>query len=444
MEESTPYWHRRINLATEQPRSRLRIIEAMAAGLVVLMMSNALLGPLFDPLQTGGDSHPLLRQIWLPVYAVILGLAAWRWRELKRAWFPILLLLVLLGWTFASVTWSVAPDITMRRAVAVSISSLFGVYLAASFGGRGMSEILAACFLILAIGSYVAALAFPAIGVHHDVNAGLWKGLWYEKNQMGALMVYGSLAALSAALTSPPRRLLWIGTLVLCAGLVIMTHSATSLISLLLVLGGTATLSLMGRGAAASVAAVWAGVTGLTTLIGVYALAPQLLFEAVGKDPSLTGRAQIWAAILRESHDAPLTGYGYAAFWTRGSAPAKWIRAQLQWPVPTAHNGWLDLLIQLGQIGVALFALIMGAALIFAFIRRRRLRDGYFAPLFLVVYFISIQSESFILIQNEMAWMLAVAAMVRVLGPLPARSRPRLRAPTLRKPPPPAMIPAHA
>ena len=444
MEESTPYWHRRIELATEQPRARLRILEAMAAGLVVLMMSNALLGPLFDPLQTGGESHPFLRQIWLPIYAIILGLAAWRWRELRRAWLPALLLLVLIGWTFASVGWSVAPDITLRRAVAVAISTLFGVYLAASFGGRGMSEILAACFLILAIGSYIAALAFPAFGVHHDVNAGLWRGLWYEKNQMGALMVYGSLAALSAALASPPRRLLWIATLVLCAGLVVMTRSATSLLSLMIVLFGTAALVMTGKGAAATVAAIWTGVTGLMALIGVYMLAPQLLFEAVGKDASLTGRTQIWAAILRESQDAPLTGYGYAAFWNRNSAPAKWIRAQLQWQVPTAHNGWLDLLIQLGQIGVAIFAVILGAALIVAFLRRRRLRDGYFAPLFLLVYAVSLQSESFILIQNEMAWMLAVAAMVRVLGPLPARTRQRLRAPRIRKRPAPEMIPAHA
>lgn len=395
------------------------------------MMSNALIGPLFDPTQQGGDSMPLLRNMWLPIYALILGLAAFRFRALMRFWFPALLFLLLVAWAFASTAWSIEPDTTFRRAIAVLITTIFGIYLAASFSGRGMSEVIAGSFLILAIGSYIACLTYPTMGVHHDVNAGAWRGLWYEKNQMGALMVYGALAALSAAITSPERRRLWIFTLVLCVGLGIMTRSATTLICLVLVLGGTAGLSLMGKGPAAAVATVWAGVTGLIALAGVYFLAPQLLFQAVGKDATLTGRTDIWTAILRDSEQAPLTGYGYAAFWTRTSAPAKWMRAQLQWPVPHAHNGWLDVLIQLGQIGVVMFGAIFGLAVIAAVFRYRQVRDGYFAVLFLVVYFMAIQSESLILTQNALPWVVAVAAMCRLLGPLPA---PIVPAPATERP----------
>ena len=420
-------------MATEQQGSLLRKFEAAAAVVVVLMMSNALIGPLLDPKQSGGETIPLLRQMWLPIYGVIFALAALRIRDLKRAWLPVLLLSILLAWTFASAMWSIDPEVTTRRAFAVTVTTLFGVYLAASFGGRGMSEVVATAFLILALGSYVVCLAFPTMGVHHDVNIGLWRGLWYEKNQMGGLMVYGALASVSAAISSPRRRTLWIVTLLLCAGLVVMTHSATSLISLLIVLGGAAALVLMGMGAAAAVAAVWAGVTSALALAAVYYLAPQLIFQILGKDASLTGRTQIWTEILRDSEKEPLTGYGYAAFWGHDSPPAKWIRAQLQWPVPTAHNGWLDLLIQLGQIGVGIFIVIFGLAMAAAVIRHRKLRDGYFATLFLAVYAVSLQSESVILTQNGLPWVLAVAAMVRLLtpGPAPARKprttpRPRL------------------
>jgi len=427
-------------LATEQPGSLLRKFEAAAAVVVVLMMSNALIGPLLDPKQTGGETIPLLRQIWLPIYGVIFALAALRFRDLGRTWLPVLLLSILLAWTFASVMWSIDPEVTTRRAFAVTMTTLFGVYLAASFGGRGMSEVLATSFLILALGSYLVCLAFPAMGVHHDVNVGLWRGLWYEKNQMGGMMVYGVLASVSAAITSPRRRALWIVTLLLCAGLVVMTHSATALISLLIVLGGAAALIVMGMGAAAAVAAVWAGVTAALALAGVYYLAPQLVFQVLGKDASLTGRTQIWTQILRDSEKQPFTGYGYAAFWGHESPPAKWIRAQLQWPVPTAHNGWLDLLIQLGQIGVGIFIVLFGLAVAAAVIRHRKLRDGYFAALFLAVYSVSLQSESVILTQNGLPWVLAVAAMVRLLTPGPAsvsKSRPKVAAkPAVRHIPP--------
>jgi O-antigen ligase len=410
------------------------------------MMSNALIGPLLDPTQTGGANIPVLRQMWLPVYGVVFALAALRFRDLERAWLPVLLLSVLLAWAFASSMWSIDPEVTTRRAFAVTVTTLFGVYLAASFGGRGMSEVLAAAFLLLAVGSYFVCLVFPAMGVHHDVNVGLWRGLWYEKNQMGGMMVYGALASVSAAITSPRRRALWIITLLLCAGLVVMTHSATSLISLIIVLGGAVALILMGMGAAAAVAAFWAGVTGALALASVYYLAPELVFQFLGKDASLTGRTEIWAGILRDSEKQPLTGYGYAAFWGEDSAPAKWIRAQLQWPVPTAHNGWLDLLIQLGQVGVGIFVVIFGLALGAAVIRHRKVRDGYFATLFLAVYFVSLQSESVILTQNGLPWVLAVAAMVRLLAPAAApakKSRPKLTArPAIRRMP--AEITVHA
>jgi exopolysaccharide production protein ExoQ len=411
-------------MATETRPSLLRILEVVAAVVVIMMMSNALIGPLLDPKQTGGDQIPILRLLWLPVYAVIAGLTLLRLPDIGRYWAPALGLLLLIAWTFASVTWSIAPDITMRRAVAVAITTLFGLYLAASFGGRGLSEVLAFSFLILALGSYVVSLAFPSIGVHSGVNGGLWRGLWYEKNQMGAMMVYGAIAALAAAITSPRRRGLWIFTLVLCAGLIVMTRSTTSLLSLGIILSGAGVLGLMGLGPAAAVAAVWFSVTGAMVLGGIYTLAPDLLFHAVGKDPSLTGRTQIWQAVLRDSREAPLTGYGYAAFWDRQSAPAKWIRSKLEWVVPNAHNGWLDLLIQLGQIGVALFAALFGAALLAALFRHRRVRDGYWSTLFLAVFFIELLSESFILNQNSLQWVLAVAAMARMLGPMPGAATP--------------------
>lgn len=422
-------------MATEHAHPRLRTLEAFAAGFVIVMMSNALIGPLFDPLQTGGDAHPFLRQLWLPIYVLILGLAAWRWRELRRFWFPAVLFAILIAWAFASITWSVVPEMTFRRAVAVLVTTVFGLYLAASFSGRGMSEVIAGCFLVLAIGSYVACLFFPQMGVHHDVNAGLWRGLWYEKNQMGALMVYGSLAALSAAILSPPRRKLWIATLILCIGLGLMTRSATTLICLVLVLGGTAALSLMGKGPAAAVASVWAGVTGLLTLAAVYYLAPQALLGVVGKDATFTGRTAIWAGVLRDSAERPLTGFGYAAFWARDSAPAKWMRAQLQWYVPHAHNSWFDVLIQLGQIGLVIFIIIFGLAMVAAIIRHRQVQDGYFAALFLVVYAMATQSESLILTQNGLPWVLAVASMCRLLGPAPPPPRLVVVQPSRRRDP---------
>lgn len=397
----------------------VRLLEMLAAALVVVMMSNALIGPVLDPTQTGGDTNPILRLMWLPAYGLIAALAALRAPHLMRFWLPAGLMLILLAWVFASVSWSILPDISQRRAVAVTVTTLFGLYLASAYSGRALAELLAATFLFLALGSYFVCLAVPSIGVHSDINAGLWRGLWYEKNQMGAMMVYGALAATAAAVLSPPRRGLWLLTLGLCIGLVVMTHSATSALALAIVLGGSAVLTFMRRGPVGAIVVVWCGVTAAMMLGGLAVLAPELIYAALGKDPSLTGRTLIWQLVERAADRSPMLGYGFAAFWDIRSSQANWIREQLQWVVPTAHNGWLDLRIQLGAVGVALFASLFATAALAAAARRERLADAYFSVLFLAVYGLTIMSESFILAHNSLPWVLATACMARALGPRP-------------------------
>lgn len=401
-----------------QPDSLPRKLEALACGFVLFMLSNALIGPLVDPLQAGGEDMPLLRLMWLPVYALILGLAVWRAPRVMRFWFPAVMLSLMIFWVFASASWSMDPGTTNRRALAAAFTTLFGLYFASSFDGKRMAEIIATTFLILAAGGLLAVIAYPKMGVQHDINAGDWRGLWYEKNQMGAMMVYGALAAMAAILAGSTKRKLMIVTILLCAAMMVMSKSKTSLLALLIGLAGSMMLAVMRRGPATAVIVVWLGVTVAVTAAMVMWLAPELLFKALGKDPSLTGRTDIWAALLRQSAKHPLTGYGYAVFWKLDSVPAMWIRKETGWDVPTAHNGWLDILAQLGWIGVGLCALVLGGSLLVSLVRFRKVEDGYWATLFLAIFLMTTFSESFILERNGIAWALACAAVTRLLGPV--------------------------
>ncbi len=405
-----------------------RILEMLLAAVLVVMMSDAVIGPVFDPLQLGGESSPFLRLMWLPAYGAMLLLAIARTPQLLRFWLPAagFGLLVLLA--FASMQWSIDPSITQRRALAVAFTTLFGLYLASAFKGRGLAELLAGTFLVLALASLAVCVALPSFGVHSDINAGAWKGVWYEKNQMGAMMVYAALAGATAAAMNPRRRWLWIGAVVLFAAMVIMSRSKTALLMLLVVLGGVGAVNIMRRGPVSAVAVVWLGVTGLLVLGSVIWLAPEVLLHALGKDASLTGRTEIWAAVLDWSAKKPLLGYGYGVFWSAPSIPDNWIDKQLNWDVPNAHNGWLDLLAQLGWTGVTIFGTMFVLAALAAMGRLKSLRDGGWAALYLAVFAIAIYSESFIMARNSLPWALAVAAMARVLGPtaltavLPARA----------------------
>jgi O-antigen ligase len=393
----------------------------------LLLMSEALLGPVFAPDQTK-EGPEWLRLVWVPVYGGVAAMAMLRAPRLARVWVGAGLTLALVAWAMASERWSIAPDLTGRRSIALLFTSVFGLLLAARYGWRGLIELFAATFLVLAVGSAVAALAIPEFGVHATIHPGAWRGLWYEKNQLGAAMAKGTLACLCAAAVSPRRRALWIMGLCACAGLVLMSTSKTSLLALLLVLGGAAFIACAKRGGALAVSCAWAAVVVAGAGAAVLLTAPEMLFEALGKDPTLTGRTGIWEALLRRAAVRPWEGYGYGAFWKPELGPAWYVRREVEWPAPTAHNGWLDVLVQLGWIGVALCVAHFAVATIGA-LKRFGSAEGGWAVLSLALFALFSISESTILQQNNINWVIYVATAAKLLERRPMARRaaePRL------------------
>jgi O-antigen ligase len=76
-----------------------------------------------------------------------------------------------------------------------------------------------------------------------------------------------------------------------------------------------------------------------------------------GRDPTLTGRTLIWQVTWELIQQRPILGYGYGAFWLEGGEPASVLQEAVRWATPTAHNGYMDLLLELGFVGLILFAL---------------------------------------------------------------------------------------
>ena len=390
--------------------------EQAAAIVVIMMLTQAFIGPVFAPSQ---EETPILRLVWLPVYAVIAGLIALRPAVFVRAWPAWLILAVLVLQAFASKWWSIDPGVTQRRVIAMAISSAFAIYLGVAFTGRHLPRMLMLASLIMGLGSLVMVFANPAIGVHQLENAGLWRGLWYEKNQMGLVMSAGAVAAAACLASGDQRRLLPAITLAVCAVLVLATQSKTSLLCLMLGVGAVGGLWAMRRGGAAfSIVAIWFGVVLTAGAAYVFITDPAMVLTALGKDPSLTGRTDIWAALMREVAERPWTGFGYQAFWGRESVPAAFIRAETQWPVPSAHNGWIDLLIQLGWPGAITVGITVAIATVVTLFRipGSGAREGYFAVGYLLVFLLLSLSESVLLSHANLPWTLLLAILARALA----------------------------
>jgi exopolysaccharide production protein ExoQ len=391
-------------------------IEAVLAGIAVLMLTSPgllLLGVSDDP---AAPENPAFRIYWLAPYAIILGLAAWRTPRLLRSWTPLLLAAAVVGWAYATKSWSIDAETTGRRVVALAVTTLFGLYLGAALDYRRFVQLIAGCFLILTIGSLVVALAMPTFGVDHQNNGGDWRGLWAEKNTLALFMALGGVAALSAFFLAPRSRWLWALMLALCALLLVMSRGKTALLCFVVTLVAAGGLWLMRRGRIIGVLTAWTMVTAGALIGFVVWLAPEVALKAVGKDPTLTGRTQIWKSVMDQVALHPLLGYGFAAFWGQTSVPAMIVRKQTGWTVPTAHNGWIDLLVQVGWIGVGLFAAIFLINILANIVRSAKTNE-YFAILFLTIFGIFSLTESFLEQHNSLFWTLFVAVLTHALGP---------------------------
>jgi exopolysaccharide production protein ExoQ len=152
------------------------------------------------------------------------------------------------------------------------------------------------------------------------------------------------------------RRLGWLVALdILVAGYVFYrTESATAIIALAAA-GVTGVLVLIARRKTrASQFVVWGSV-----LVGLGTVAIALVnFERftalLGKSPDLTHRFDIWNATLNRIAEQPVVGHGYVGFWPMWE-PFFALYSIRDIPVSQAHNAWLDIALQAGLVGVALF-----------------------------------------------------------------------------------------
>lgn len=100
------------------------------------------------------------------------------------------------------------------------------------------------------------------------------------------------------------------------------------------------------------------------TVAGIVALSATALFlgagagmvKAIGKDPTLTGRTEVWDLVLSLNHNA-LCGTGFESFWLGPRLQKIW--SVYWWHPNEAHNGYIEVFLNLGWIGVALLLLLI-------------------------------------------------------------------------------------
>lgn len=399
------------------------VLERFFVVLVVLFLSGFVAFMIVGNVEADGDAtNPIARAAWYPFYLCIAVAAALRFQNFLAAlqghW-PFYALIVL---TAAGVSWSVLPEVTNRRVIALVFTVLVGIYLAMRGDWLQTIRLLAFGWLALAVLHLLTVLLQPGTGVDHGIHAGAWKGWALEKNQLGGEMSRANLLFAALLYWHRPLRAVWAFAFVLSLGLVLGSQSKTALITLLVPNALFLLFLIAQRSIPCALATIYVGAVGAGALLLGLIFLPEQIVGLVGKDLTLTGRTDIWAHSVEAIMERPWTGYGLGAYWTDLEGPAYTIRQALEWTVPSAHNAWIDIALAIGLPGLA--GLVTMTLIAIARLATRAVTEKDPWPLlFLLQILIFSFSESVLWLQNSYVSMWFVALLAYAFKPARLRRR---------------------
>jgi O-antigen ligase len=289
--------------------------------------------------------------------------ALWLWVRDKR------LALISLSWplvlTFAwftlSVTTAIYPELAGRRLLlAALIIFQAATLLLLPRNREDFARLLAIGALIVLVLCYGGVLLAPHLSIHQPTDlaepelAGDWRGVFTHKNGAGAGMVVLIFIGLFV------YRILnrGVGVLIVASAAVflVFTRAASPLLLLpLAVLAAALLPRLASTGAkTALMLFVLTIINGAT--VGSVIFPPILrLLEQVMPDPTFTGRDVIWRFALDHVAQRPFTGFGFQAFWGTEKLLSAWtVFESWGYRASDAHNGYLNLAVMTGVIGLGL------------------------------------------------------------------------------------------
>lgn len=314
----------------------------------------------------------------------------------------------------ASTAWSLDPLLTLRRSIPFALAALFGVWFAARFPAPRRLAVLRLAMLTLAIATIAIVVFVPSFGLDHTPgHAADWQGVFTQKNACGRMMVLATAVVLFGPRINAGRfagLLLFLFVLVMSGSRgAWMIEAAVFALWLVLLAARRAGERL--RLVTAVVAPIAAAAVALATVV----LLPRILLF-LGRDTTLSGRTAIWVHVTHFIRQRPLFGYGYDAFWRGMTGPSFQIDAAVHFIVEHAHNGFLEIALELGGAGLALFLVswLLAWRRLLPFWLRGDIAPIAFPLAVLVLILLYDLDENTLLIYNGLFWPLYVAALASI------------------------------
>ena len=345
---------------------------------------------------------------WGSVFAVSFFVVA-RHRALAladlRATNPFLL--AMFAYCALSVLWSPVDSVTIKKVI--QFAGLIALALAVQADGRPWThfvQVILSALTAIELASAITALVFPSQGIDWYFGYA-WRGIVSGKNALGAIGALSVLIWVSLWQVYAGRRWAFWSGVVLSLLCVVMSKSSTSITIAALGLFSFWLLRKQHIGSRLWLLRLFM-VAALIVLLATHLFFIQEgrlperseilepFANLFGKSADLTGRSDIWEPLMVEIGKHWLLGIGYAAFWLGPGSPSQPILDTLPWIPFQAHNGYLDVLNELGAVGAVLFLglIVTHGRHLFQLMRYDRPAAALFSSIFVTILFSNLTESS--------------------------------------------------
>jgi len=311
----------------------------------------------------------------------VVGLVAlkpdWQWRRFPKSLVVFMLLATV------SLAWSFYPGASAIGLTLQWLTTLSALFLAVTLSWAELLRTLAGA-LRWVLGLSLLFELFVGFVVRHPVlpfwvdygtekipkafywsrglllNGGPIEGIVANRNLLGFVALLAVIVFAVQLAAGTVKRGWGVAWLVLAVLMLALTRSATVTVA------GAAVLvvflfALWGRRLRAErrrplYVTAAACIVAVTTSFATFA--PQLL-GAIGKSEDLTGRFDIWRSVIDLAGERPVYGWGWVSYWVPWVEPFKGLAVRKGVTYLQAHNAWLDVWLQLGLVGVIVFAALV-------------------------------------------------------------------------------------
>lgn len=282
-------------------------------------------------------------------------------------------LMLLIAYILISCSWSDTPFLSFKRWTKEFVAVTMAFIVATEPEPRKALESLFRRTVYIAIPfSYILIHYFAEYGRMYIHREGLlmWTGVAVHKNSLGQLCIFSvffliwTFVRRQQVVDIPSVRyqtILEVFILLLALWILggpqhTLTYSATATVSFALGVLTFTYLSWKKRRGIIPGQKVLIVLIAFTIIYGT--VTPMLgrlslinVSPILGREDTITGRTRVWAQLVPTAMSRPILGYGFGGFWTTTTREA--------FDISGAHNGYLDIILELGFVGLLLYAIFL-------------------------------------------------------------------------------------